>query len=50
MVSLAFNLFVGTFIFALFSYGFDCSRPLICCLLDCCDLVGLFFSRPYVCR
>ena len=32
MVSLAFHLFVvGTVIFALCSYGFDCSRPLICC-------------------
>ena len=32
MVSLAFHLFVvGTVIFALPSYGFDCSRPLICC-------------------
>ena len=32
MVSWAFHLFVvGTFLFALCSYGFDCSRPLVCC-------------------
>ena len=32
IVSLAFDLFVvGTVIFARCSYGFDCSRPLVCC-------------------
>ena len=32
MVTLAFHLFVvGTAIFTLCSYGFDCSRPLLCC-------------------
>ena len=32
MVSLAFYLFViGTVIFALCSYSFDCSHPLVCC-------------------
>ena len=37
MVSLAFHLFVvGTVIFAVCCYGFDCNRPLICCDLVVC--------------
>ena len=55
MVSLVFYLFVGTVIFAIMaatnvvnvvvhSFVADSS------LLDCCDLIGVFFFPPYVCR
>ena len=54
MVSMAFRLFVGTVIFALCCYGFECSRTVHSLvadssLLDCCDVcfVHLMFAgRP----
>ena len=55
LVNLAFHLFVGTVIFALYNCSYGCNKCSQCVhsfvadssLLDCCDLV--MFFPPYVC-